>query len=79
VSVKFCKSGSVVWWLGGIKRFMGWGAGEGASAPSPLWMGLGGFGLSGGSAFEVFAEQFHVEVAVLVDPFLMDLDGECAD
>ena len=34
--------------------------------------------MSGGDSFEVFAEQFHVEVAVLIDPFLVDLDGERA-
>ena len=29
--------------------------------------------------FQVFAEQFHVQVAVLVDPLLVDLHGQGAD
>ncbi len=34
--------------------------------------------MRGGVAFEVGAEQFHIEVAVFIDPFLVDLDGERA-
>lgn len=34
--------------------------------------------MRGELAFEVLAEQFHVAAAVLVDPFLGDLDGEGA-
>ena len=52
---------------------MGWTGRRSASPPS------GGFGLRGGGSFQVFTEQFHVEVAVLVDPLLVDLDGEGAD
>lgn len=66
------KKGSVVGGIGGLKVYLGWGAGEGARAPSPLWVGLGGLGLPGTFG----SEQSHVQVSVLLDPLFVDLDGE---
>ena len=58
--------------IGGLKVYLGWGAGEGARAPSPLWVGLGGLGLPGTFG----SEQSHVQVSVLLDPLFVDLEGE---
>jgi hypothetical protein len=65
VCVKFSKRGDP--WLGGLRdqEIDGEGWREGALAPPSR--GLGG-------GLEVVAQQFLVEVAVFIDPLLVDLD-----
>ena len=75
--------------IGGLKNVLGMGCRGRRLAPSPLWTEGGeageaqppppSGGVCEGGGFEVFAEQFHVEVAVLVDPLLVDHHREGAN